>query len=294
MSLTVLRSFVEVCRCRSITAAARNLGLTQPAVSGHIATLETQVGRELFTRRSRGVSPTAFAEDLAAQVGDNLDRAEEALAQAKARSASLTGVVHVAGPAELLAERVAPSLRSLQASGLDIRLHPGGKSSIYQRLTAGEVDLAFTASDPGHPLLASQVIGSEKLLAVAAPGIADRINDAKDLLAALQAEPMLAYDNDLPLIRDWLQANGISADGIVPAISAPDLRLLRALAETGSGWSVIPDYLCSDALQSGRITLLHGVADTPVNHFYLAWTRSSLRHPRVAFARELLLCSLED
>lgn len=71
MSLVHLRTFVEVHRRGSISEAARLLGLTQPAVSGHIATLEAQLGRPLFQRHARGVVPTAIADDLAASLGQS-------------------------------------------------------------------------------------------------------------------------------------------------------------------------------------------------------------------------------
>ncbi|MFM7376537.1 MAG: LysR family transcriptional regulator, partial [Erythrobacter sp.] len=44
MSLQQLRTFVEVYRRRSLSDAARALGITQPAASQHIASLETQLG----------------------------------------------------------------------------------------------------------------------------------------------------------------------------------------------------------------------------------------------------------
>ena len=73
MSLLLLRSFVEVYRHCSLSDAARSLGLTQPAFSQHIAALEVQVGLPLFARHSRGVRPTAIADDLAATIGTSLD-----------------------------------------------------------------------------------------------------------------------------------------------------------------------------------------------------------------------------
>ncbi|MCV3270135.1 LysR family transcriptional regulator [Roseobacter sp. WL0113] len=285
---------MEVFRSRSISAAARALGLTQPAVSGHIASLEGQVGRALFVRQPRGVSPTPFAEDLALQIGDSLDRAEEALARARARSAHISGVVHVAGPAELMAERVAPALKSLQDAGLDIRLQLGGKTSIYRQLIAGEVDLAFTASTPDHPQLAFAVVGSERLIAVAAPDIADRISSAPDLLAALTAERLLSYDMDRPLVRGWLEQNRLPLAGFVPAITAPDLRMLRALVECGAGWSVIPDYLVVAAVQARRVAAIPAPVSDPTNPFHLVWSKSGLRHPRVAHARDVLLQAWTD
>ena len=65
MSLLQLRTFVEVYRRRSLSEAARAIGITQPAASQHIASLEAQLGRPLFDRHSRGVRPTAIADDLA-------------------------------------------------------------------------------------------------------------------------------------------------------------------------------------------------------------------------------------
>ena len=90
MSLLHLRSFIEVYRRRSFTAAARALGLTQPALSHHVASLEGQVGRALFERHARGVLPTAAADDLAARIGSTLDdvsRAPRVASRAAARGA---------------------------------------------------------------------------------------------------------------------------------------------------------------------------------------------------------------
>jgi DNA-binding transcriptional LysR family regulator len=122
MSLTRLRAFVEVYRQRSFTTAARNLGLSQPAISQAIASLEATVGRPLFERHGRGVVPTGAARDLASDIGDRLDQAEAALAQARARSAELAGSIQIVGHPDFLAEVVAPQLGPLLESGIRVRL----------------------------------------------------------------------------------------------------------------------------------------------------------------------------
>ena len=48
MSLPQMRTFIEVYRRRSLSDAARALGITQPAASQHIASLEAQLGHPLF------------------------------------------------------------------------------------------------------------------------------------------------------------------------------------------------------------------------------------------------------
>jgi DNA-binding transcriptional LysR family regulator len=55
---TRLTVFRQVVRCGSFTAAAAALGISQPAVSQHIARLEADVGLKLLDRTGRGITPT--------------------------------------------------------------------------------------------------------------------------------------------------------------------------------------------------------------------------------------------
>ena len=63
-SWDLYRTFLDVVRDGSLTAAARRLGLTQPTAGRHIAALEAAVGTALFTRSPRGLLPTQAALEL--------------------------------------------------------------------------------------------------------------------------------------------------------------------------------------------------------------------------------------
>ncbi len=289
MSLVLLRSFVEVHRRRSLSEAARALGLTQPAVSQHIAALEAQVGRPLFARHARGVRPTAIADDLAAAIGTSLDTAEAALAAVRARSSQVTGTVHLAAPADMLADYVLPRLAPLLEGGLELRLHVGGRSALYAMLLEDRVHLCLTASQPEDPRLDFRAVGEESLIAVAAPPMAQRIA-ASPLAEGFQREPHVAYDLERPLLHTWLGRNAIELNRL-PVLTVPDLRTLTNAVIAGMGWSVLPDYLVREALASGQLARIEAPRQTPRNTFNLVWARASLRHPRVARARELLLAA---
>ena len=73
MDLALLRTFVTVHRAGSFTRAAALLGLSQPAVTSQIRTLERQVGRPLFLRQARGVTPTTIGDELAHKAAPHLD-----------------------------------------------------------------------------------------------------------------------------------------------------------------------------------------------------------------------------
>ena len=67
-SITALTAFDAALRHRSFTGAAKELCVTQGAVSRQIAALEEHVGEELFHRESRALRPTRAAERFGGRV----------------------------------------------------------------------------------------------------------------------------------------------------------------------------------------------------------------------------------
>lgn len=294
MSLQHLRTFVEVYRQRSISGAARSLDLTQPAVSQQIAGLENTIGRQLFERLAKGVSPTPAADDLAADLGDRLDMAEAALSAARARSSDMVGAIQIVGHADFLAEVVAPLLVPLLEAGIRVRLQTGDHNLVMRQLIEGHCDLGISAFPLEDRRLRSEAIRDEPVLAVAAPAIAARLNAAEDLGAALAAEPVLAYNMERPVVDGWLANNGLSRGHVSPALSGQDMRALRHLLTEGFGWSVLPDYLCRSQIERGQLVEITAPHGPTAYTYHLLWAPSALRHPRIAHARQTLLWGLRQ
>ncbi len=287
--LLYLRTFLDTYRAGSLTKAAKRLGITQPAASGHIAALEAMLERPLFKRLARGVAPTPAGDDLARSVSDHLDAIEATIFAAQARSPGLAGTVHLAGPAEYLSARIAPMLAPLIAGGLSFRIQIGNRERIYAALDAGEADLAITASLPDGERHGFAELGRERLLLVAHPGLAGRSKGHDVTAEFLRALPCVAYDETLPLLRSFFRAVFDEAPGMRAAVTAPDLRILTALVRAGGGWSVLPDYICADDLHAGKLVELPTARLGPENLLYLAWNKGALRHPRIVHVRDFLL-----
>jgi DNA-binding transcriptional LysR family regulator len=283
---TPLRSVIEVMRTGSVSQAAVRLGLTQPAVSGHIRVVEAALGHPLFDRVARGMRATRLGEAFARAVDGPMDGLDMAYQGFVARHADVAGMVRIVGPAPYLAARAGAALAALRAAGLTVQVDTGGQAVIYERLLSGAVDLAVTASQPPSRDIGSTPLGTETLLAVAAP---PWVAQHGDRLATAMAEPPLAYDADLPLIRTVLAVEGLVCPA--PEVMIDDLLLLRGMAEAGLGWTVLPDYLVEHALAQGRLRRLVTTHPAPQNALMLAWLKSGLRTPRVARAREVLLTS---
>ncbi|MEO0840972.1 MAG: LysR family transcriptional regulator [Cyanobacteria bacterium J06643_5] len=291
--LTQLRTFIEAYRLGSLTQASERLGITQPAVSSHIRTLEVQLKKKLFIRHARGIDPTAIAHDLARSIGSHIDNIEIAFNTVQARAANIAGTIHVAAPGEFLNARLAPFLAVLMSHDIKVRIHLGGKDKIYSLLDEGAIDLAITASQPDSRALGYQEIEKETFVLVAAKNWV-KLNLQQPVLPDdLLTQSLIAYDEDLPLIRQYFeQVFSIQID-VQPAAIVGDLRMVLSLILEEQGYSVLPEYLCKNKLKDGSLILLHQPINPPKNNLYLVWNRGNLRHPRVVFAKECLLQEFE-
>ncbi|MEM7508309.1 MAG: LysR family transcriptional regulator [Pseudomonadota bacterium] len=297
MNLEHLRTVIAVWRLRSISKAAAEIGLTQPAVSGHVKAMEAMLGKPLFRRHARGVDPTEAAEELVRSVGASLDIAEAAVERVRVRSDARPGVVHFGAPAEFSNARLAPVFAALAQAGIEVRLRHGPRDRLYDWFREGEIDIGITASEPVMATLDYEPVFRERLLLVAAPSFQPALTacmSKTEITDWASSAPWLAYDESLPLIRSWLaKVTGGAATGRA-RIVAPSLVLLRDLACEGVGASVLPHYLCRGELENGRLVKLYEPTHDPTNMIYLCWRRRSMRDPRIVRAREICLQELDS
>jgi len=292
MSLSRLRTFIEVYRQGSISSASRMLNLTQPAVSQHIAGLEVAIGHPLFERSATGVVPTAVAEQLALDVGDKLDLAEAALASARARSLDVTGVLQFVGHADFISEVLSRQLLPLLEEGIRVRMHTGDAEFISNMLIEGHCDLGISANPVLDTRLKSERIMTSRAVPVASPAVVQRIMTSPSFSDAINKEPMLAYNLELSLIDNWITKNKLNGQQLNPAVVSQDLRTQRSLLMQGFGWSVMPDFLCAEQIAQQQLVEIPSPLGTHEIHYYLIWAPSALRKVRVAHARQTLLRSL--
>ncbi len=289
-SLPALRTFVEVYRLHSVSAAAAALGLTQPAASGHVRAIEAVVGRPLFVRHARGVRPTPAADALAAALGDAFDRIEAALALHRVRGVAAEAPVRLIAPVEFGSVVLAPMVGDLARQGFTVHLALGGRAAIHAALAGRQADIAITASEPDDPALGAAPVREERFVPVAAPAwIAARLDGRAELETARHLPPV-AYDATLSHLRAALELLP-PAPPPDPAAVVPDLRIVRDLTVQGAGWSVIPDYLCAAELADGRLRELAAPGHV-TNRLFLVWRRSALREGAVVRARAVLAAAL--
>ncbi len=240
--LQMLRS---VAREGSLSAAARALGYTQPAVSHHIARLEDEVGTALLTRIGRGVQLTDAGRALvehADAVFSRLDAAEEEVASIAGLRA---GRVRLSAFPSAGATLMAGALARLRAA------HPGVVASFVEAepedalalLRAGEIDLAVGFAYPAMETRDGRDITSVPLLrdpshAVLPTGHPAGAGSRPLALGALAAEDWIAGCERCRRHLVHLAAG----DGFVPGIAyaTDDYVTVQSLVAAGVGVSLLP------------------------------------------------------
>lgn len=285
----LLRTFLTVYRAGTITRAAAELHLTQPAVSMQLRALEGQLGKPLFRRVPRGVVPTAAGRELAHVVAPHVDALEGALEGSEATSGAVGETVHLGGPEEFLGVRVFPELVPMLHEGLRVRMFFGVDSPVLERLADGELDLAVLTVDTRRAGIETQPLCFEYLDLVGTPAWRDRLGDlpeGPEGARALAGVPVAAHDEDLPLIRIYWQTVFRSPPRLHAMLVANSLRASLQFARRGIGITVLPAHTTADAVEQGELVRLLVPASPTRSRLYLAWRAGSLRRRSLARVHE--------
>ena len=144
LDLNLLRVFDQVMAERNLTRAARNLAMTQPAVSNALNRLRDAVGDKLVVRSGYGVEPTPRALALWPAIADGLRQMESSLAPGEF-VASEAATTFVLGMADATAAELTPGLVEIierDAPGVTLRVLPLTTRDPRRLLDEGHMDLA--------------------------------------------------------------------------------------------------------------------------------------------------------
>lgn len=206
--LNLLKTFDTLMETRSVSATARQLSLTQPAVSNALARLRGQLEDPLLVRTKQGMEPTPRALSLRGPVKESLKTLEQALLPAQTFDASATDrEFKIAAPdfiaAKLLAELL-PRWQS-EAPGVRLRVLHLGPEVPAQNLEAGDVDLAIGRFLDVPSRLRRQSLSREQLVCLL-PDQVDMPNGGMSLQLFLeQTFVWVSNSGRRGMVDRWLQ-----------------------------------------------------------------------------------------
>jgi DNA-binding transcriptional LysR family regulator len=156
------RTFAEVMRTGSLSAAAQRLGLSQPTASRHIQALESALGLILFTRSPQGLSPTSAAVDILPHAEAMSLAAAALLRAASGEAESPRGTVRLTASEIMGCEVMPPILAEFRALYPEIDLELA-LSNRNQDLLRREADIAVRMARPTQQAMVARRIGKSPI-----------------------------------------------------------------------------------------------------------------------------------
>ena len=282
VKLELYRVFKEVAETGNISAAAKNLYISQSAVSQSVKQLETALQARLFARSPRGVTLTGEGRMLYQYVRNALGllaTGEDKLSQAQQL---LLGTLTIGASDTVTGQFLTPYLESFhrQHPGIRLRIISGRSAKVLSMLRSGAVDIAF-ASSPKDEALETWPCFATHSVFVAGKNYdcdLDRIYTRQEIAVF----PLILLERKASsrvfLEQEFLKA-GVT---LTPEIELSSRQLLVTLAEIGLGVAGVTLEFVHKELESGGIRLLKTDFDIPERSVDMCTLREV--HPTAAAA----------
>ena len=248
-----LFTFEAAARHESFTEAARELNISQPAISRSIRQLEDYLGTRLFHRHHRAIELTAEGRRFYQEVAESLDQLYSA-AQGL-RRAPIKESINVSFSSVFIGFWLLPKLPDFTERYPDLKLHLQVNDRDDKNLLRESIDLSSRLGDGTWSGLRSWRYADEEVLAICSPGYLKAhgpIASAADL-----PEHYLLQLEESYRIRigwtEWLNQNGVETPGVDCDLVFTDLEALFQATLRGQGIALAWRHLIKDQLRDGTL-----------------------------------------
>ena len=256
VKLELYRVFKEVAEAGNISTAAKNLYISQSAVSQSIKQLETALQARLFSRSPRGVSLTGEGQMLYQYVRSALGllaTGEDKLSQAQQL---LLGTLVIGASDTVTSFFLTHYLDAFHRlhPGIRLKIVSGRSAKVLSMLKSGAVDIAF-ASSPSDSSLTTWSCFATHSIFVAGGGYGcdfDHVYTRQEIADF----PLILLERKASsrvFLEQYFLQSGIT---LTPEIELSSRSLLVSLAKIGLGVAGVTREFVQDALDSGEIRQL--------------------------------------
>jgi len=278
MNIDHLKSFFMVAKVGNFTKAARELFLTQPAVSQHIQALEHFYDTVLFDRTGKKIMLTRKGEML-------FEQTEELLMKFKEVEAIFLGMNNMSrGRLDIAASAVAGTYLLPKVIGqfnaaypdIELDLRAGNTHQATLMVLEGQADFGFAAgSATQYPEVESTMIYREKMVAVVSHG--NPLALKKEVrIDDLRRTPFITREQGTQtrqFVHNWL-AKSKGDKKSLKFIELENVETAKRIVEKGFGITVIPEIAIKRELKDKRLALVNLEGFNEEALFYLLTHRA--------------------
>ena len=289
-SISLLNAFESVARTGGVSAAAKELSLTQGAVSRLIQKLESQLEVKLFHREHRRMELTEAGQAYVPEIRKALETIIEASISLKANPRG--GTLRLAILPTMGTRWLAPQLPDF------LKQNPGVTLNLTTKLEP--FDFAVEQLDAAVHFGAADWVGTdhlklfdEELVVVAAPSL---FNDG-DLYSpeSLLSFPLLHLKSRPQAWDVWMRSHEVKHPPL-SGMMIDQFATLTQVAVQGLGLALLPRFLISRELENGSLVDVFGASfsSEEIGAYYLVWPKVRGDYPPLLAFRDWLLVSLGE
>lgn len=282
-ALSLLSAFEAAARLGSVSAAARELSLTQSAVSRQIKALEEQIEVVLFLRERQTIRLTPAGEAYAREIRDALRKISTASLNLRANP--FGGTLNVAILPTFGTRWLAPRLPDFLAANPGVTINMVTRLSVFD-FRQEPIDAAIHFGAPEWTGGEMTLLRRETVVPVCSPALRDRFRFAEAV--DLRKAALLHLTSRPDAWEHWLAAFGAPALGVHGMLFDQFYTLAQA-AIAGLGIALLPVFLFEQELRSGQLVRALDLPLQSAGAYYLVWPTDRANHPPLVAFRDWII-----
>lgn len=263
-SMSAMRSFEAAARHQSFTLAAKELNLTQSAISRQVKEMEQIVGAQLFRRTGREVILTRAGTRLAADIGSELDNIRRVMMRAVS-AGNMNSTLRVAILPTFATLWLIPRLPDFFSKHPEIEISFSTRLEPFD-LAEENFDLAIHFGRQNWPNTHMRKFFSERMIPVASPAFVQqhKIQTIKDAKVA----PLLHTSSRPTAWHDYLEQIGFEGRPYLTGRYFDQFSMVIAAVQASLGIGLLPKYLVENEISEGQLIAINEDELVTANSYY--------------------------
>lgn len=234
--------FVALVERKSFTETSKALGIPQPTISKHIASLESTLGLQLFVRTTRRTIPTSEALEILPNIRQMLEANEEIKRKARGKLPEVSGTLRLDAPPAYVRHVLLPHLARFREAYPLVELELVTGQSLSD-LAANEIDLALTDSDRLEGPHIQRLVARHAWQIGASLDHVDRFGMPMLPTDLEQRAVIVPTARTRPAVLEFESETGHVAVQVSAPVRCDDIEVAMDIAVGGDALVVAPDWL---------------------------------------------------
>lgn len=258
MDLNAITVFAQVVECGSFTHAAEALNMTKSTVSRKLGELEQHLGVRLITRSTRSLMLTPEGERFYQSSQQMLELLNQAELEVSANQDLIRGPLNVVFPVELGQQVLSKYIHQFLADFPHVTLNLELTNREVDIISEG-IDLYAQIGELEDSSLVSRYLASSKRVLVASPEYMEKFGQIDSHLDLKEPHQIVEVFNKGARLPKWHLGleNGLSYQIDLPyQLRVNTITSCLNACLDGLGISVLPEFICLEHFNSGRLVRL--------------------------------------